>query len=230
MLDSRKYLNAFQLKLIAACAMLIDHTVYVFYSEQLFLRSIGRLAFPIFAYMVAIGYSRTRNLKNYIFRMLLFAILAQVPYVFMIGDFKNIPFNVIFTLLFGLISIYAIDKGGLIIGFIVSLALALFAQFGGFDHYAFGVLLVIAFYYTRDSKLLRNISSTILILLFTLSYLIPYGVESWIWIIILFYLFAIPFINLYNNKKGIDNPFTKWFFYVFYPIHISLIVLLSKIL
>lgn len=227
---TRKYFDSFQLKLIAACAMLIDHTAHIFFPYDIYLRCIGRLAFPIFAFMVAIGYSKTRNVKKYIVRMFIFALIAQIPYVYLIGDFKNIPFNVIFTLLFGLISIYVIDKGNPLFAVTIPIALALLAEFGGFDHSAFGVFMVIALYYTKDSKLLRNLSATILILLFTSTYLFTMGLNSFVWIIILFYLFAIPVINLYNEKKGISNTFTRWFFYVFYPGHILILVLLKYVL
>ncbi len=210
--------------------MLIDHTAHMFFPTDIYLRCIGRLAFPIFAFMVAIGYSKTRNVKKYIVRMLIFALIAQIPYVYMIGDFKNIPFNVIFTLLFGLISIYAIDKGKPLYAITIPIVLALLAEFGGFDHSAFGVFMVIALYYTKDSKILRNITSSILILLFTSTYLFTMGLNSFVWIIILFYLFAIPVINLYNGEKGISNTYTRWFFYVFYPGHILILVLLKYIL
>lgn len=227
---TRNFFDSFQLKLIAACAMLIDHTAHMFFPSEIYLRCIGRLAFPIFAFMVAIGYSKTRNVKKYILRMFIFALIAQVPYTFMLGDFENIPFNVIFTLLFGLISIYAIDRGKPLIAISVPILLALFAEFGGFDHSAFGVFMVIAFYYTKDLKILRSITATILILLFTATYLFTIGLNSFIWIIILFYLFAIPVINLYNEKKGISNAFTKWFFYVFYTGHILILVLIKYFL
>ncbi|MCK5757900.1 MAG: hypothetical protein KAH14_02320 [Clostridiales bacterium] len=227
---TRKYFDSFQLKLIAACAMLIDHTAHIFFPTDIYLRCIGRLAFPIFAFMVAIGYSKTRNVKKYIIRMFIFALIAQIPYVYMLGDFKNIPFNVIFTLLFGLISIYVIDKGKPLFAITIPIVLALIAEFGGFDHSAFGVFMVIALYYTKDSKILRNITASIMILLFTATYLLTMGLNSFVWIIILFYLFAIPIINLYNEKKGISNTFTRWFFYVFYPGHILILVLLKYIL
>ena len=226
----RSYFDSFQLKMIAACAMLIDHTGHVFFPEAIYMRCIGRLAFPIFAFMVAMGYSYTRDIKKYMLRMFIFAIITQVPYVYMIGSFDPLPFNVIFTLLFGLVSIYAIETGKPIIGITVAILLAILAESGGFDHGAFGVFMVIAFYYTRDSKYLSNLSAILLILLLSTYYLLIFGLNTYTWIIILFYLFAIPVINLYNEKKGISNPFTKWFFYVFYPIHILMLVILKIII
>lgn len=227
---TRSYFDSIQLKMIAACAMLIDHTAHVFFPAAIYMRCIGRLAFPIFAFMVAMGYFYTKDIKKYMLRMFIFAIIAQIPYVYMVGSFDPIPFNVIFTLLFGLVSIYAIETGKPIIGITVTLMLAILAESGGFDHGAFGVFMVLAFYYTRNSRSLRNISAVTLILLFTLSYIAQLGILSFTWIIILFYLIPIPLIDLYNGKKGISNPFTKWFFYIFYPLHITVLVIIKFLL
>lgn len=224
---TRRHFNSFQLKLIAACAMLIDHTAHVFFPTAFYMRCIGRLAFPLFAFMVAEGYAHTRNVEKYMVRMLIFAVIAQAPYMLIVGNFDFIHFNVIFTLLSGLIAVYAIDKGRLATRLIVPIILAILAELGGFDHGAFGVFMVISFYYTRNSAFLRNISSSSLIFLFAASYMLRNGFLSFGWLIMLFYFASVPLINLYNGKKGISNPFTKWFFYVFYPLHLIVLAILK---
>ena len=70
-------LNALALKLIAAAAMLCDHTAVVFFNGNYAMRAAGRLAFPIFAFFIAEGYLYTRDVKKYTLRLALFAILAQ---------------------------------------------------------------------------------------------------------------------------------------------------------
>ena len=147
--------------------------------------------------------------------------------MFVVGNFDFIHFNVIFTLLFGLIAVYAIDKGRLAVRLIAPVILAILAELGGFDHGAFGVFMVISFYYTRNSVFLRNISASSLILLFTASFMLRYGFSSFGWLIVLFYFTSVPLINLYNGRKGISNPFTKWFFYVFYPLHLIILAILK---
>ena len=70
------------LKLLAFAAMLVDHIGYMYYPNVVLFRIVGRLAFPIFAYQIAVGYAHTSNLKKYIQRLTLFAILAQIPFSF----------------------------------------------------------------------------------------------------------------------------------------------------
>lgn len=228
-LTQTKYLNTLQLKLIAACAMSIDHAMYTFYPYAYELRTIGRLAFPIFAFLVAIGYEKTRNLTLYMGRMFLFALIAQVPYQKMAG-LPGITPNVIFTLFFGLMAILAIEKGNLFIRTISPLLLILIAEILAFDHSAYGVLMVIAIYYARNNKVALSLWIFILTILFSLQYLYLGGFANPGWYIVLFYIFTIPLILLYNGEKGLSNVFTKWFFYIFYPAHIILLVILKSVI
>ncbi|MFO7612963.1 MAG: TraX family protein [Clostridia bacterium] len=223
---TRKYFDSFQLKMIAACAMAIDHTAHLFFPAEIYMRCIGRLAFPIFAFLIAEGYRRTGDAARYMLRLFIFAVISQVPYQLMVGSPGSINPNVMFTLLFGLLAIYAIDKWNPAARILLPVLLAVTAQTMAFDHGAFGVLLVIAFYLTKDRMSLRNIAAAILILLFSTYYLAYGGINSTGWLIVLFYLAALPAISLYNNKKGISNPFTKWFFYIFYPSHIIILLII----
>ena len=186
-LTKRNYLNSFQLKMLAACAMLIDHTMYTFYPYAYELRTIGRLAFPIFAFLIAIGYDKTKNLTLYMSRIFLFGMIAQVPYQIMIG-YKEIMPNVMFTLFFGLLAILAVEKGNPFLKIAAPLALILTAELLAFDHSAYGVLMVIALYYAKDKKLLTALWIFILTMLFALQYLNIGGFDNPTWYIILFYL------------------------------------------
>ena len=226
---TRKYFDSFQIKLIAACAMLIDHTAHVFFPEAIYMRCLGRIAFPIFAFMVAEGYLRTRNVEKYMIRMLLCAVIAQIPYTIMLKNVSGFQINVIFTLLLGLASIYVIEKGSTFTAVFVPILFALIAEFANFDHGAFGIFMVIAFFYTRKNKLYRNLTASLLILLFSASYLLRYGLNYYGWVIVAFYLLPLPIINLYNRKKGISNAFSRWFFYAFYPLHITILVIIDKL-
>lgn len=228
-LTQRNYLNSFQLKMIAICAMFIDHTMYTFFPYVYELRTIGRLAFPIFAFLVAVGYDKTKSIISYMGRLLIFAFIAQIPYQKMLG-FPGINPNVLFTLFFGLAAILVIEKGSVFFKAAGPVALILCAELMGFDHSAYGVMMVIALYYAKDSKLLTSLWISILTLLFSLQYIYLGGIQSPGWYIVLFYLFTIPFILLFNGQKGLSNKFTKWFFYVFYPAHIILLVILKSIL
>ena len=98
------------LKLLALVTMLVDHIGYMYFPNEILFKIIGRLAFPIFAYQIAIGYSRTSNIKKYVLRLSLFALITQIPYCFFSPDIKFNPihFNVLFTFLaaIGLLCVY----------------------------------------------------------------------------------------------------------------------------
>lgn len=101
------------LKLLALVTMLVDHIGYMYFPNEMLFRIIGRLAFPIFAYQIALGYSRTSNLKKYVLRLSLFALITQIPYSFFSPDIKFNPihFNVLFTFIAAIGLLCAYDMG-----------------------------------------------------------------------------------------------------------------------
>lgn len=101
------------LKLLAMVTMLIDHIGYMYFPNETLFRIIGRLAFPIFAYQIAIGYSKTSNLKKYVFRLSVFAIITQIPYSYFNPNlqFNPLHFNVIFTFILSIGLLYVYDLG-----------------------------------------------------------------------------------------------------------------------
>jgi hypothetical protein len=221
-------LNAFVLKLIAAAAMLCDHVAVVFVGSNYIMRAIGRIAFPIFAYFVAEGYLKTRDAKKYALRLLVFSLVAQVPYALAFGGELYKP-NVIFTLFLGLIAIYIIDKGDSIIKFIIPMVLAVTAELIGSDHGAFGVVMVIVFY-IGATKMIKLIWAAFLILIMQTVIVLQYQNFNGQYLIFLFYLIPICILCLYNGEKGTNNLAGKWFFYLFYPLHLLLIWLLNIML
>lgn len=101
------------LKLLALATMLVDHIGYMYFPKEVLFRIIGRLAFPIFAYQIAIGYSHTRNLKKYTLRLSLFALLTQLPYSFFNPElqFNPLHFNVLFTFVIAIGMLRVYDLG-----------------------------------------------------------------------------------------------------------------------
>ena len=104
-------MSSFVLKIIAVISMLIDHSGYLIFNRFSFMNYIGRLAFPIFAFLITEGYMHTSNLKKYFLRLLIFAILSQIPYTLFINTFTNsFSLNTLFTLSLGLLAITVYSK------------------------------------------------------------------------------------------------------------------------
>ena len=235
-------MTAFILKLIAIITMLFDHTSFLIYNGASFswMRCVGRIAFPIFAFQISEGYVHTKNIKKYYIRLFIFALLSEIPfawfYYIYIGDFSV---DVIFTLLFGLLSINLYDmftnysknnaKSIQILYKFVSFTfigiIAFLAEKLSFDYGYYGVLLILLFYIFRDKKILMNIFAIILTFIYYMPRFIKYNFHKYY--IILFFCTLIPliFINLYNNKQGKK---IKWLFYVFYPLHLLIICIIQQ--
>lgn len=105
-------MSAFVLKIIAYITMFIDHLGYVVNNGKFsYFNFIGRLAFPIFAFQISEGYIHTKNLKKYFFRLLLFALVSQIPFILFVSTVtKSFSLNVFFTLLLGLLAIFVYEK------------------------------------------------------------------------------------------------------------------------
>ena len=104
-------ISAAVLHVIAMTLMLMDHLWATLFPAQDWLTCAGRLAFPIFAFMTVEGYFYTHNLKKYIFRLFLFALLSEVPFDLMYGGtwFYPVHQNVIWTFLLGILGIHLIE-------------------------------------------------------------------------------------------------------------------------
>ncbi|WP_461817744.1 TraX family protein, partial [Faecalimonas sp.] len=101
-------INSFQLKIIAIIAMIIDHIGLFFFPEHILFRIIGRISFPIFAFLIVEGFYHTRDIWKYMFRLGVFAVLSEIPFDLLttgkVFDLRHQ--NVFFTLLIGVILMY----------------------------------------------------------------------------------------------------------------------------
>ena len=223
-------MNSFVLKIIACVCMLCDHFSDAVLGSTTFLNFIGRIAFPVFCFQIVQGYIHTHDIKKYILRLSLFALISQVPFMFFYHVvFNSFAINVIFTLLFGLLAILIYDKYNKFVGVCSFLLLATIAQLLHFDYGFFGVFIIFMFYLLRNKKTAMSI---VFILAVIVKYLIPLIQNS----IPISYLFLgnkysilmhctclslIP-ILFYNGKKGKD---AKYLFYIFYPVHLLFLTL-----
>ena len=153
---SRLNISSFELHIFAMLFMLCDHLWGTLFISQEWLTCIGRIAFPIFAFMIAEGYRHTKNLKQYVLRIFIGALLAEIPFDMMISGNIFYPYhqNVLWTFLIGLLLIIAIDKVNSrfssIGAVLINNALVLIGFLSGYgfitDYYGAGVMMVVVFY------------------------------------------------------------------------------------
>lgn len=235
------------LKVIACLLMLIDHMGAALFPKLTILRMIGRLSFPIFAYLIAIGYARTNSFSKYLSRLLIFGLISQIPFSLAFGgpvsinsfsDFLGFVggspsphLNIFFTLTLGLLAIHMWDKEeSMLAKIIVVLSLGITAKAFETDYGIYGVAMMLAFYIFRDSKIKTVISQAIVYILFdasdVLSYInrFPGRTIKLSWFMQALSLLALIIIFSYNGKKGKN---LKYFFYAFYPVHLLIIGLIK---
>lgn len=248
-MENKKGLTGNLLKLIAIVAMLIDHIattiIWALYldatvvngvhmmgdslpprAKQLYfiytiMRIIGRLTFPIFAFTLVEGFLHTSNLKRYMKRLFIFALISEIPY-----DIANshslISFsrqNVIWTFLIGLIILYFIKKieehekrKVLTIGIILLGEIATFLIQS--DYYLGGIIFISILYIFRNHPKYIMIGETIVLSIMSLIFM-PVQI---------FGLISFILIKYYNGMVGRGS---KYLFYVFYPAHLLILGVIS---
>jgi hypothetical protein len=232
-------MNATQLKNYGIITMTIDHiAVYLLNTQTLLyvlFRAIGRLSFPIFAFMIAEGLKHTKNKKRYAFRLTLFAVLIELFLVilffitrqnytvfFFLG--KNEVVNVIWPLVFGMYALILIKKSKYFTPFaviIVILAFLLNIPYG-----MYGVLLIIVFG-LFDKFEYRLLFATLLALGYAyLPIVLPFVDYFPLRQLQIISLLTIMLFYFYNGLRGKGS---KWFFYFYYPFHIAVLFMLQFI-
>ena len=130
------------IKLIAMATMLIDHIGAVFFPNALWLRIIGRLAFPLFAWGIAMGYMRTSNWKIYAIRLLAAGLISQLPYSLL---FQNNHLNICFTLLAGLLALKVLDSRNQWIRVFGLISIMALVHIFDFEYGNYGMLTILVF-------------------------------------------------------------------------------------
>lgn len=219
-------MNIFVIKIIACVTMFLDH---IKYANPEFVNYVtvymGRIAFPLFAFMITEGYVHTKDLNKYRKRIFLFAIISQIPFVLfrtLTGDW--LALNILFGFSLGLIAISLYDKMenkylALFIGvFIILIAEPLCIEYGWY-----AVAMVMVLYIFKKNKIWMSLMyiGIVLLYFFTKGLLNSSGLDF-----IICTLISLPIILMYNGKKGIE---LKWFFYWFYPVHLIIVYLISLI-
>lgn len=216
-------MNTMHLKLLALTTMILDHVGAIFFPGAPYLRTLGRLAFPIYCFLLIEGYLHTRDVKKYIGRLFLFALLSELPFdLAFFGTFTLYHQNIFFTLALGLLAVSIFDtyKDRLMLLSASALFGALFfAELLRMDYGSLGILYIFSFYLFR---LHRQPEKTLYTGgLLTLSTYLYSSTRQ------LFAVAALLPLFLYNGEKGPHSPLLKYGFYAAYPLHLLLLYLLQ---
>ena len=234
-MESYKYLTANKLKIIAVAVMFFDHFVSVFLAHNtlisLMFRFSGRIAAPVFCFFIAQGFYYTSNLKKYILRLFVFAVVSHLPYNICFGLSFFQATSVIWPLFMGLIALASIKNEKINLpSKLAILALACALSYRANWNFV-AVLWVVMFGLFHGNFKRQIIGFCIIGIVF---HLIPAFIRFGFfhnvfpqWFQLGIFL-AIPLLAMYNNKLGKKSRFMTWLFYVFYPAHLILLYLLNQ--
>lgn len=210
-------LSGSALKVIALVSMLVDHSAYYLLEHGTALyeamRCFGRIAFPVFAFLIAEGFVHTRNSLRYFLTLFDFAVVSEVPW-YLLNEADG-THNVMFTLALGVGALAIFDKyhQRKFVCFCMIAMIAIFATCLGTDYEWRGISLIVICYMMREHRPL--------LLLFVLSLMIYYGMVGAI--------MAAIVLSLYDGTRGfIQGSTAKFGFYAFYPVHLLLLEYFSN--
>ena len=229
----KKHLSADVIKYIAIFAMLLDHIGWTFLPfdspvAQVF-HFVGRVTAPVMCFFIAEGYRHTKNVKKYLLRLFVFALLSQIPWCVMHNmALSTLSLNMIFTLFFALLAVCAeskIENPTLRVLVIILCAAATVKS----DWYVFAVLWSVIFYkYREEPKKLASCFCAVS-LLYT-GYMLYLNLnagndlaKSFSSVIFTFGTFlSLPLLFSYDESKR-PNKKSRFVFYVFYPLHMLIL-------
>ncbi|MGM9814007.1 MAG: TraX family protein [Candidatus Enteromonas sp.] len=233
------------LKIIAIIAMTLDHLAWALwpgYSTDalpIIFHIIGRLTCPIMCFFIAEGYHYTKNLKKYIFRMFLFALISHFPYVYCANNYIDAwsflpfahgsPFNqtgVLWGFAWGLVLIKVHDSPLREIYKWILTFLILGVTFPA-DWSCIAPLIILFFWANRGHFGKQMLWMMVWVLVYALVYF--FCLDKVYGILQLGVALSIPVLLLYNGQRGKSktiNKILKWAFYAYYPVHLGIIGLL----
>lgn len=234
--------SSMSLHIMAMLFMLCDHLWGTIIPGNDWLTCIGRLSFPIFAFLIVEGYFHTKNLKKYVCRLLLFAVISEIPFNLVMGSrlFYPIHQNVLWSFLLSLGLIHwnekAKTKGKLWIRTAVGCITVMLGYSVGLltmvDFYHAGILTVLVFYFFKQKKWWSYIGQFICLwyihveMLGGFGYEIQLGGETYFFPRQGFALLALIPIWLYRGRQGYHSKALQYAYYAFYPFHLLILGIL----
>ena len=221
-------LNAVHLRYLALFLMLLDHMWATVIPGNFWMTCMGRLAFPIFAFQAAEGYERTSDFTQYCKRLLVFGLISEIPFNWMVGSNWIYPFhqNVMFTLLLGLLALRAVERARKESPWWVLAAFGwcLLGAVTFVDYGAYGVMTVLIFGLSRHmpgAKLFQLAAMIVIHVLLAEGQMLP--ILGWEFPVQGFAVLSLAFIWLYNGEKGPRSRKVQLSSYLFYPVHMLIL-------
>lgn len=219
-------LSSFSLRLLALLCMLVDHTGLALFPSVDAFRCVGRVAFPLYCFLLTQGYLHTRDLRAYARRLLLLAFLSEIPFDLLIfgTSASAVEQNVLFSLLFALLALYAADslRGRPLSAFLVILTLCMGAMVARVSFGWVGIALCLCFYYAGNHRLYMAAGTAATLLFYSLSLLLSGVARGWVLVSLCSLLSLIPLL-CYNGRRGYRHPVLTALFYAAYPLHLILL-------
>ena len=239
----KKTLNSNAIKVIAIIAMTVDHLAWLLFSGYprdaipIIMHLIGRITCPIMCFCIAEGFHNSKNLNKYTGRLFLFAIISHFAYIFASESFIDwksfIPFyygeflnqtSVMWPLAWGLVMLRISHSQKIKNWLKTILILLICAITFSSDWSCIASLCVLAFGSNRGNLKKQSFWLVFYVALYALVYCLAL---DWVYgLIQMAVVLAIPFLWLYNGERGKNprvNKIMKWFFYIYYPLHLLII-------
>lgn len=232
--------TSMSLHIMAMGFMLCDHLWGTIVAGNDWLTCIGRIAFPIFAFMIVEGYFHTKNLKKYIGRLLLFAVLSEIPFNLVMGSSVFYPLhqNVLWSFLISIGLIHLNEKvkdkiwKRILVGFVTIVLGYILGLVTMVDFYHAGILTVLVFYFFRQRKWWCYVGQLICLAYINIEMLSGFSYELnlfgntyYLARQALALLALIP-IWMYHGKQGPHNKILQYTYYAFYPVHLLILGLI----
>lgn len=231
--------TSFSLHIMAMAFMLCDHLWGTVVPGNDWLTCIGRLTFPIFAFMLVEGYFHTKNLKKYVLRLIIFAVISEIPFNLAIGGriFYPVHQNVLITFLISILLIHlnerARSRGKILLRILTAVATIILGFAAGVlsfaDYNHIGIFTVLVFYFFRGKKWWCYLGQLVCLIYINIEMLgglvyefslfgntISFHQQA-------FALLALIPIWLYRGKQGYHSKATQFINYAFYPLHLLIL-------
>ena len=208
--------TSFVLKIIAVITMTMDHYSKIADGPEWF-SLVGRISFPLFAFLIGEGFRYTKDRKKYFYRIFLYALVLQIPDLLSIEKYDG---NIFFTLSFGILSLLILNNTKLnkFIKIILVIIIVVSAEMLTLDYGSYGVMIIIIFYLFRENNIMTAFSFTAVNILW-ISFFQMSATQ-------LYSIFVLPLIFLYNGEEGKKM---KLFFYLYYPLYLIVLYLLAEL-